>query len=91
MTYGTQDQPKSKMRRCKSGGTNEIPSIDVSESRSVAAWVRTKSDVGEARASALVKPGIEKTKCGLTFRNKEAINQRDYTRHCLDIGSQLGA
>jgi hypothetical protein len=82
------------MKRYKSGGTNGIPSIDSSESRSVATRVRkTTPDVGEALASALrlVKPGIEKTECGLAFRNKEVINQRDYARHRLDIGGQLGA
>ena len=80
-----------KTKRCKSGGTNGIPPLGGRESISVAARVRTPFDVLYASASFTVQPGIEETKRGLVFRKEEVINQRDYARHCLGIGGQLGA
>ena len=78
------------MKRDKSGRTNGIPSRDSSEPSSATARVGTRSNVVQAIRSA-VQPGIEETKRGTVVRNTEVINQRYYTRHCLDIGSQLGA
>ena len=35
--------------------------------------------------------GLRKPKSGTAVRNTETILQRDYTRHCLEIGGQVGA
>ena len=81
----------SKIMKCQSGGTNGIPSDAGRESLSLAARVRTRYDVVEARASLSVQPGIEKTKHGLAVRKTVVIKQRDYARYYLDIGSQRWA
>jgi hypothetical protein len=79
------------MKRCKSSGTNRIPSRDGRESLSVAARVKTRCDVAKAVSSVAVQQGIEETKRALAFRNTVVIKQRDYARHCLDIDNELGA
>jgi len=74
VTCGAQNQPTSKMKRYKSGGTNGIPSRDGRESISVAARVRTRYDVVEALKSVAVQPEIEETERGPAVRNKKVIN-----------------
>ena len=75
----------------KSGWTNGIPSSNGRESSRATSPVRTRANVVEAREPLAVQPGIEESKRILALRNKVVINQRDYARHGLDIGGQLGA
>ena len=92
MTYGAQNQPTSKVKRYKSGGTHGIPPKDGFESNSEAAPnVPTRPDVFEAPHSPTVQPGIEKTKWVVPIRNTVVIKQRDHARRRLDIDGQLTA
>src|SRR6266702_594622 len=91
VTYDAQTQPTSNMKRFQSSGTNGIPPGDGRESLSLAALVRARCDVSEAREQVAVQPGIEETKRGLAVRNKIVIKQRDDARHCLDISSWQSA
>jgi len=79
------------MKRYQSGGTNGIPPYDGRESFSLAALVRARCDVIEAREPVVVQPGIEETKRGLAVRNTIVIKQRYDARYCLDIDGQPGA
>ena len=78
-------------KRYECGVTNRIPSFGSQESIGVAARVTTKHNVLEAPESAGVYQRIDETKRVSLVENTEVINQREYGRHCLDIGSQLGA
>ena len=71
--------------------TNGIPSFGSQESIGVAARVTTRYNVLDAPKSTGVHQRIEETKRAYVVENTEVINQRDYGRHCLDIGSQPGA
>ena len=57
----------------------------------LSAPVRANHGVIEALEPIIAQPEIEVTKRGLAFRNKVVIEQRDYSRNCLDIGGQFGA
>lgn len=80
-------------KRHKRNGTHRIPSRGGRESTcfKLAAHVRTRFDVRDALDESGVQQGIEETKWTFVFESAEVIKQRDYARHCLDVGSQLGA
>ena len=86
-------QKKRKKKNRSAGGTHRIPLRASHESISAAARVTTKFNVLEAEApeSAGVQPRIEETKRVPRAGNDEIIIKRDYCRHSLDAGSQLGA
>jgi hypothetical protein len=98
VTYGAQRQPTPKVRD-KSGGTHGIPSNDGGESICIAARVRARRDVAQARAAATraiepiepIEPRVDKAERGPAFRKQVIIKQRDYPRRNLYIGGQLGA
>ena len=78
-------------KRQKWGGTHRIPSIAGEKSFGAAARVSPKFNVLDAPEPDCIQPRIYQTKRLSLFRNKEVIKQREYARHCLDIGGQLGA
>ena len=82
------------MSRKYTSGTNRIPSSGGSESRGAAARVFTRCNIIDGLVSLtaqIVQQGIEVAKRGLVVGNKEVVQQRDYARRRLDIGSQLDA
>ena len=82
------------MSRKYTSGANRIPSSGGFESRGAAARVFTRRNVIDGLVSLTaqeVQQGIEFTKRGLAVGNKEVVQQRDYARRRLDIGSQQRA
>ncbi|SRR6266702_2521354 len=69
--------PKStnvKSEESKSCRTNRIPSDDGGESISLAARIRARHDLIEARKAAAIQPGVEEVKRGLPFESKKSLS-----------------
>src|SRR6266702_364335 len=82
---------RRKIKRHKSCETHRVPSNDSGESRSIAARIRPRRDVIQAREAAAVQPGVEEAKRLPSGREQVVIQQGDDARRGLYVGSQQGA